>query len=86
MAAHYAPLSLGFSRQEHRRDGMGREEGGGIRMGNTCNPWLIHVNVWQNALQHCKVISLQLIKINERKKKEYGSRLLFPSPMHDSEK
>ena len=24
--------------------------------------------VWQKALQYCKVISLQLIKINERKK------------------
>ena len=30
------------------------------------NPWLIHVNVWQNPLQYCKVISLQLIKINEK--------------------
>ena len=46
----------------------GRWEGGsgwGIRV----NPWLIHVNVWQNPLQYCKVISLQLIKINEKKKK-----------------
>ena len=34
------------------------------------NPWLIHVNVWQKPLQHCKVISLQLIKINGRKKKK----------------
>ena len=33
------------------------------------NPWLIHVNVWQKPLQYCKVISLQLIKINEKKKK-----------------
>ena len=28
------------------------------------NPWLIHVNVWQKPLLYCKVISLQLIKIN----------------------
>ena len=28
------------------------------------NPWLVHVNVWQKPLQYCKVISLQLIKIN----------------------
>ena len=28
------------------------------------NPWLIHVNVGQKPLQYCKVISLQLIKIN----------------------
>ena len=26
----------------------------------------IHVNVWQKPLQYCKVISLQLIKINEK--------------------
>ena len=29
----------------------------------------IHVNVWQRPLQYCKVISLQLIKINEKIKK-----------------
>ena len=28
---------------------------------------LIHVNVWQNPLKCCEVISLQLIKINEKK-------------------
>ena len=33
-------------------------------------PWLIHVNVWQNPLQCCKVISLQLIKINEKEKEK----------------
>ena len=33
-------------------------------------PWLIHVNVWQNPLLCCEVISHQLIKINEKKKKE----------------
>ena len=33
-------------------------------------PWLIHVNVWQNPLQYCKVIDLQLIKINEKKKEK----------------
>ena len=32
------------------------------------SPWLIHVNVWQKQLQYCKVISLQLIKINGKKK------------------
>ena len=47
----------------------GRWEGGpgwGIHV----NPQLIHVSVWQNPLQYCKVISLQLIKINEKKKKK----------------
>ena len=48
----------------------GRWEGGS-GWGILVNPWLIHVNVWQNPLQYCKVISLQLIKINE-KKKEWG--------------
>ena len=28
-----------------QRDGMGREVGRGIRMGNTCTPWWIHFNV-----------------------------------------
>ena len=42
--------------------------GGGIGMGNTCKSMLIHVTVWQKPLQYCKVISLQLIKINEKKK------------------
>ena len=31
---------------------------------------LIHFNVWQKPLQYCKVISLQLIKINEKKTKK----------------
>ena len=47
----------------------GRWEGGS-GWGIHVNPWLIHVNVWQKPLQYCKVISLQLIKINGKKKKE----------------
>ena len=47
----------------------GRQEGG-LEWGTHVTPWLIHVNVWQKPLQYCKVISLQLIKINERKKKK----------------
>ena len=30
------------------RDGMGREVGGGFRMGTHVHPWLIHVNMRQN--------------------------------------
>ena len=41
---------------------------GGSGWGTHVNPWLIHVSVWQKPLQYCKVISLQLIKINEKKK------------------
>ena len=44
------------------------EEGSG--WGTHVDPWLIHVNVWQKPLQYCKLISLQLIKINEKKKKK----------------
>ena len=44
----------------------GEEAGAG--WGTHANPWLIHVNVWQKPLQYCKVISLQLIKINGKKK------------------
>ena len=40
---------------------------GGSGWGIHVNPWLIHVNVWQKPLQYCKVISLQLIKINGKK-------------------
>ena len=39
--------------------------------GTRVNPWLIHVNVWQKPLQYCKVISLQLIKINGKKKNKF---------------
>ena len=54
---------------------MGREMGwggrweGGLGWGTHVNPWLIRVNVWQKPLQYCKAISLQLIKINEKKVK-----------------
>ena len=46
------------------RDGMVREGGSG--WGTHVQPWLIHVNVWQNP-QYCKIISLQLKKINNLK-------------------
>ena len=44
-------------------DGEGGGGGGCSGRGTHVNPWLIHVNVWQNPLQYCKVISLQLMKI-----------------------
>ena len=62
----------GWCTGKTQRDGMGREVGGGggrgSGWGTHVNPWLIHVNVWQKPLQYCKVISFQLIKINEKKK------------------
>ena len=48
---------------------MGRWEGGS-GWETHVNPWLIHVNVWQKPLQYCKIISLQLIKINEKKREK----------------
>ena len=43
----------------------GRWEGGS-GWGIHVTPWLIHVSVWQSPLKCCEVISLQLIKINEK--------------------
>ena len=73
-----SPAQVGCMRQVlgagalARSRGMGwggrLEEGSG--WGTHVNPWLIHVNVRQNPLQYCKVISLQLIKINGKKKSQ----------------
>ena len=71
-----SPAQIGCMRQVLGPGALGRPRGirwrgrweGGSGRGTHVNPWLIHVNVWQNPLQHCKVISLQLIKINEKKK------------------
>ena len=60
----------GWCTGKTQRDGMGREVGGGSRWGTHVNPWLTHVNVWQKPLKYCKITSLQLIKINEKKRKK----------------
>ena len=57
----------GWCTGETQRDGVGGRQEGGSGWGTHVNPWLIHVNVWQKPLQYGKVISLQLIKINEKK-------------------
>ena len=51
-----------------QRDGMGRELGGGFRMGHMCT--LVVDSCWCMAkpTQYCKVISLQLKYINLNKK------------------
>ena len=38
----------GWCTRMTQRDGMGRELGGGFRMGTHVHPWWIQVNVWQN--------------------------------------
>ena len=71
-----SPAQVGCTRQVLRDGALGRPRGMGWRgrwergsgWGTHVNPWLIHVNVWQKPLQYCKVISLQLIKINGKKK------------------
>ena len=45
---------------------MRREVGGGFRMGNTCKSMADSCQCMAKPLQYCKVISLQLIKINEK--------------------
>ena len=71
-----SPAQVGCMRQVLGPGALGRPRGIGWRgrwerglgWGIHVYPWLIHVNVWQKPLQYCKVISLQLIKINEEKK------------------
>ena len=70
-----SPAQAGCMRQVLGPGALGRPRGSGWRgrwergsgWGIHVKPWLILVNVWQKPLQYCKVISLQLIKINEKK-------------------
>ena len=70
-----SPAQVGCMRQVLGPGALGRPRGigwrgrweGGSGWGTHVNPWLIHVNVWQKPLQYSKGISLQLIKINEKK-------------------
>ena len=70
-----SPANVGCMRQVLGPGALGRSRGigwrgrweGGSGWGTHVNPWLIHVNVWHKPLQYCKVISFQLIKVNEKK-------------------
>ena len=64
------PGALGRPRGIGWRGRWERRSGWGIHV----TPWLIHVNVWQIPLKCCEVISLQLIKMNEKKKKKNASK------------
>ena len=50
-----------------QRDQVEREVGGGNGMGNTCKSMADSCQCMTETLQYCKVISLQLIKINGKK-------------------
>ena len=58
----------GWCTGKTQRDRVEREVGGGIGMGNTCKSMADSFQCMTNPLQYCKVISLQLIKINEKKR------------------
>ena len=72
-----SPAQVGCMRQVLRAGALGRPRGmgwwgrqeGGSGWETHANPWLIHISVLQKPLQYCKIISLQLIKINEEKKR-----------------
>ena len=74
-----SPAQVGCVRQVLRPGALGRPRGigqrgrweGGSGWGIYLNPCLIHVNIWQKPLQYFKVICLQLVKINWKKKKEW---------------
>ena len=51
---------LGLVHWDDPGDAMGREVGGGFRMGNTCTPVADSCQCMAKPIQYCKVISLQL--------------------------
>ena len=83
-----SPAQVGCMRQVLGPGALGRPRGigwrgrweGGLGWGIHVTPWLIHVNVWQNPLQCCEVISLQLIKINKKTKEKQFNLWLVNDP------
>ena len=49
------PDAWGWCTGMTQRDGMGREEGGGFRMGNTCIPVADSFQCLAKPIQYCKV-------------------------------
>jgi len=47
-----------------QRDGMGREEGGGFRMGNTCIPVVDSFCYMAKPIQYCKVKTKKTIPLS----------------------
>ena len=53
---------LGLVHWDDPEDGMGREEGGGFRMGAHVYLWRIHFDIWQNQYN--------IVKFKKKKKKK----------------
>ena len=72
-------MTAGIVTNYERGDRVKREVGGGIRMGNTCKSMADSFQCMAKPLQCCEVISLQLIKINGKKKeKKWAHRKSLP--------
>ena len=77
-----SPAQVGCMRQVLKPGALGKPRGSGWRgrWGTHVNPWLNHFNVWQNPLQYCRVIGLQLIRKKKKlngKTKQKMSTVLF---------
>ena len=57
-----------FCTGKTQRDWVERELGGGIGMGNTCKSMADSCQCMTKTTTYCKVISLQLIKMEKKKK------------------
>ena len=57
-----------FCTGKTQRDWVEREVGGGIGMGNTCKSMADSCQCMTKTTTYCKVISLQLIKMEKKKK------------------
>ena len=65
---------LGLVHWTTQRDGMGREEGGGFRMGNTCMPVADSFRYMAEPIQYCKVKKKKkaTIKKKEQRRSKYN--------------
>ena len=74
-----SPAQVGCMRQVLGAGALGWPRGmrwggrwkGGLRMGNTCRSMAVSCKCMQKPLQYCRVISLQLMKINGKKIKGF---------------
>ena len=65
-----------------QRDGTGREEGRGFRMGTRVYLWQIHVDIWQNQYNIVKLKNK--IKRKNKVKKKYAEKKKKKKPTSES--